>query len=324
MGRWAWRLVILALLLAFCSLLGLGSLTREFRRPGPAGETITLVVSAGSGGRAIAAALSEAGVLRAPWAFLAAAAWRGLAGKLQAGEYRFAAAVSPREVLAMLVAGQTLVRRLTVPEGLTVQAIVALLAEADGLVGDVPVLPAEGTLMPDTYGYSRGESRVAILRRMSEAMHHALGELWSNRQEGLPFSEPREALILASIVEKETARATERATVAGVYVNRLRRGMRLQADPTVAYALTGGRMPLQRTLSRGDLEHPSPYNTYLVTGLPPGPIANPGREAIAAALRPAAVRYLYFVADGEGGHAFAETYVEHQRNVERWRRRNRD
>ncbi|MBM3489161.1 MAG: endolytic transglycosylase MltG [Alphaproteobacteria bacterium] len=324
MQRWAWRVTIACLLLVLYALIGLGGLAREFHRPGPAIAAITLVVPAGSGARAIAAALRDAVVLRRAWAFLAAAAWFGVADKLKAGEYRFPAALTPRDALAMLVAGQTLVRRITVPEGLTVRQIIALLEAAEGLVGEVAPTPEEGSLLPDIYGYSRGESRAALLRRMNQAMRQALDELWPQRQEGLPFSDPREALTLASIVEKETARPSERAVVAGVFVNRLRRGMRLQADPTVAYAVSQCQGTMSRPLARADLDHPSPYNTYVVPGLPPGPIANPGREAIAAALRPAPVRYLYFVADGQGGHAFAESYAEHRQNVERWRRLNQD
>jgi UPF0755 protein len=222
-------------------------------------------------------------------------------------------------VLSLLREGRTVVRHLTIPEGLTTVEILALLDDAPGLSGDRSP-PAEGTLLPETYNYSWGDSRAGMMARMQKAMAETLAKLWASRAAGLPLATPEAAVTLASLVEKETALAAERPRVAGVFVNRLRLGMRLQSDPTVVYALTAGKGPLGRELTRADLEVPSPYNTYRIDGLPPGPIANPGRAAIAAALQPLASRELYFVADGSGGHAFASTLEEHNRNVTRWRK----
>jgi UPF0755 protein len=215
------------------------------------------------------------------------------------------------------------VRRLTVPEGLTSAQVIARLAEAPGLEGDAGPVPAEGTLLPATYPYTWGDSRAQMVRTMADAMRRTVRSLWATRAAGLPFETPEQAVILASIVEKETGIAGERPRIAGVFVNRLRQGMRLQADPTVAYGVGAAEGSLAkgigRALTRSDLRLAHPYNTYLVAGLPPGPIANPGRAAIAAVLQPAATDELFFVADGSGGHAFARTYDEHRANVARWR-----
>jgi UPF0755 protein len=211
-------------------------------------------------------------------------------------------------------------RRLTIAEGLTVAEVYELLEEAHGLTGELPPPPPEGSLLPETYFYAFGDPRAELVRRMQRAMDDVLAELWPRRAEDLPLDGRAEALTLASIVDKETASAAERAKVAAVFVNRLRRGMRLQADPTVIYGLTAGEGPLGRSLTRRDWADDSDYNTYRIDGLPPGPIANPGRAAIEAVLNPAAVDYLYFVADGSGGHAFARTLDEHNRNVALWRK----
>jgi peptidoglycan lytic transglycosylase G len=211
-------------------------------------------------------------------------------------------------------------RRLTVAEGLTVSEIYQLLEDAEGLEGALPPAPPEGSLLPETYFYAYGDRRADLVKRMQRSMQAVLDELWPQRAQGLPFRSRAEAVTLASIVDKETSAEDERDKVAAVFVNRLRRGMRLQADPTVIYALTDGSGRLGRELTRRDWEHESDYNTYLVVGLPPGPIANPGRAAIEAVLNPADVDYLYFVADGSGGHAFARTLDEHNRNVATWRK----
>jgi UPF0755 protein len=220
----------------------------------------------------------------------------------------------------LLVSGRVVMRRLTAPEGLTVGEIFSLVIQADGLTGDMPPLPSEGTLLPQTYHFAYGDERRAIVERMTKAMSETLAELWAKRRPDLPYRGPNEAVVMASIVEKETAVAEERPLVAGVFVNRLRRGMRLQSDPTVAYGLDPGRGDLDRALTRDDLDRPSAWNTYRIDGLPPTPIASPGRASLEAALQPKPSAYLYFVADGNGGHVFAETLDEHNRNVARWRK----
>ena len=278
----------------------------------------------GSGVMAIAGRLADAGVVADARLFAYGTRAYGAHRSLRAGEYRFPARASMADVMAKLAAGDMVQRRFTVPEGLTSREIVALLAATEGLVGEVAEVPPDGTLLPETYYFTHGDTRAAVIRRMQEAMRATLDDLWRERAEDLPLDDPTDAVVLASIVERETALAHERPRVAGVFVNRLRLGMRLQSDPTVAYAVTDGAMPLDRPLTQSDLAFASPYNTYVSGGLPPGPIGNPGRAAHAPVVRPADTRDLYFVADGSGGHAFARTYAEHRRNVQAWRRIERD
>lgn len=209
--------------------------------------------------------------------------------------------------------------RVTLAEGVTSWQVVEELKRADFLTGDVPEVPAEGALAPDSYEVDNGSDRAALIARMEAAQGQILAQLWAERAEGLPYANPEEALIMASIVEKETGIADERPQVASVFVNRLNRGMRLQTDPTVIYGITLGKGVLGRGLRQSELRRETPYNTYVIDGLPPTPIANPGRLSIQAALNPADTNYVFFVADGSGGHAFAETLEEHNRNVARWR-----
>lgn len=314
-GRWLWRILGLLLLLG---LMGVGYEAVLMLTPGPLKEDKTIVIPRGTSVQGIAALLDSNGVVHDSIAFRLAA--RGLAeDKLHAGEYQFTPQQNMLDMVLMLRDGRSVVRRFTVAEGLTAHEIVEMLRDEPTLTGEIKTPPPEGSLMPETYHYSYGDSRQGILDRMQKGQRALLEALWAARASDLPLKTPEEALVLASIVEKETGKkAEERARVAGVFVNRLKRGMPLQADPTVVYALTKGDGPLERDLKHDDLAVASPYNTYVNTGLPPAPICNPGRAALEAALRPEKHDYLYFVADGTGGHAFAKNLAEHNQNVARW------
>jgi UPF0755 protein len=311
----------LALICLTLAAIGLWHLAVErFEGPGPLAAERIVFIPRGAGVEQIAQTLANAGVIEEPIVFELGVRVLEAGRRLKAGEYRFPAAVSMAGAVGILEQGRTVVYSLTLPEGLTNAQAVALVAAAEALSGEVGAQPGEGSFLPETYHFTRDDERAALLRRMAEAMDRTLAELWAARAEGLPLKTPAEALVLASIVEKETGVAGERPLVASVFVNRLRRGMRLQSDPTVVYGITRGQGPLGRALTHRDLETPSAYNTYVIDGLPPGPIANPGRAAVEAALRPAESPYLYFVADGSGGHAFATTLQEHNRNVAKWRK----
>ena len=295
-------------------------LDQEFDSANMLDEPRLVELAPGSGVWQIAEALYEAGVVEDPNVF-AAGVWRsGRGGALKAGEYRFPPAITPRQAMEILLVGKTVQYRLTIAEGLTSADIMRLLEGAEGLSGTVAEMPPEGALLPETYFYRRGDGRADLLHRMQAGMLSLIAELWPKRAENLPFETPQQAVVLASIVEKETARAGERRQVAGVFVNRLRKNMRLQSDPTVIFAVTGGAVPLERPLSKADLALDSPFNTYRHNGLPPSPIAHPGRASLAAVLNPMATDALYFVADGSGGHVFAATLAEHNKNVARWRK----
>jgi UPF0755 protein len=243
---------------------------------------------------------------------------------IKAGEYEIPPHISMQALVDLLQSGKVVQRRLTVPEGMTTAEAVELVRKTEALTGEITLDLKEGDLLPETYFYSRDDTRDGLLSRMKEAMDKTLDEAWRKRAAGLPLANRREALVLASMIEKETAVPGERAKVAAVFINRLRRRMRLESDPTVIYGVTAGKGPFNRELSRADLQSTSPYNTYTVVGLPPGPICNPGRASIVAATNPGRDRLLYFVADGQGGHAFALTVAEHNRNVERWRQIQRE
>ena len=301
----------------------------RFIQPGPLDAETNVVIPRGSGFEGIASELFRAGVISDPLVFRIGARFMGADKALRAGEYAFPAKISPRDALTLLQGGRTVVRRLTVAEGLTTAQVLAQLNVTDGLKGDPAGEVAgspwlkEGALLPETYHFSYGDKRSDVVKRMAGAMAQTLSQQWTFRTYGGPLKTPEDALILASIIEKETARPDERARVAAVFVNRLGKGMRLQSDPTVVYGLTGGKGPLGRPLSRADLKKPTPFNTYVINGLPPAPICNPGKASIEAALHPAKTDELYFVADGAGGHVFARTLDEHNKNVAKWRKISR-
>jgi UPF0755 protein len=311
MKRLAGLVVLLALLAG-----GAGYAWHAYTAPGPLPEPAQVVIPRG-GTERIAGALVERGVIRDARAFALAAWLTRDQGPLRAAEFAVPAGAPLREVLRILREARPVQRRLTIAEGLTAHQIRALLDRTEGLTGETPAF-AEGDVLPETYAFEWGETRAALLRRADAAMERALAEAWAARAPDLPLASPREALVLASIVERETGRPEERARVAGVFVNRLRRNMPLQSDPTVAYAATGGA-PMDRPIGRADLDRDHPFNTYRIRGLPPGPIASPGRAAIQAVTRPEANDFLYFVADGSGGHAFSRTLDDHNRAVARWR-----
>jgi UPF0755 protein len=320
MGRALGRLAAVLAILAALAAVGYRWMEGRFVAPGPLAEEVTVVLPRGAGLGAIARTLADAGVIERPLPFVVAVRLRGAQARLRAGEYAFPAHASGREVLAMLVEGRTVVHRLTVPEGLTSAEIVALVRAEGALEGMIEAMPPEGTLLPETYHFGRGDSRADLLARMAAAMAEAVAEAWEGRDPAVPLAGPDELVTLASIVEKETGLAAERPRIAAVFYNRLERAMPLQSDPTVVYALTAGSGALGRALIREDLEVESPYNTYRVLGLPPGPIANPGKASLVAVAHPLATDELYFVADGSGGHAFASTLAEHNRNVATWRK----
>lgn len=284
--------------------------------PGP-GRLTDVVLPSGAGLSGIGADLARTGVVRSQTGFMLAAVISGAAHRLKAGEYRFRARESLADVITAIARGEVVRRFVTVPEGLTSRDAVAILLQADYLAGPAPV-PPEGSLLPETYEVRRGETRASVLRRMAAARDRLLDELWAARRRGLPFASKEQAVILASVVEKETAIPAERPRVAAVFVNRLRKGMRLESDPTVIYGVSGGA-PLGHGIRASELGARNPYNTYQVAGLPPTPIDNPGRASLAATLAPAPTADLYFVADGTGGHVFADTFEAHRRNVARWR-----
>lgn len=288
--------------------------------PGPparSGAFTEVQLPRGAGVTGVAANLKAAGVIRSEMVFQVLARVTGAGRSLKAGEYAIPSRASAISILADLEAGRTIVRKVTLPEGLTSAMVVRELQAVPWLTGDVQV-PEEGTLLPETYRAERGDSRQSVLDRMRTEQQSLLDRLWASRVPGLPLATPQEAVILASIVEKETGVRDERRRVAGVFINRLRMGMRLQSDPTVIYAVSRGE-PLGRGIRASELASRSPWNTYAHAGLPPTPIANPGRASLEAVLNPLETREIFFVADGTGGHAFAETLEAHNANVARWR-----
>jgi UPF0755 protein len=291
----------------------------QFTAKGPLVASTVYQVKQGSK-RAIGAELQDAGIVSSAAIFTAAAQLKGAFGnRLKAGEYEFPANASIDQVLSLIISGNVKTYKVTIPEGWTTQMAVARVAENEVLTGDVSAIPVEGAIMPETYVFRRGLTRQKMLDDMQAAQTKMLDELWSKRSVSDTVKTKEQAVTLASIVEKETAIPEERPLIASVFHNRLKQGMRLQSDPTIIYGLVGGKGKLDRGLTKDDLASDTAYNTYKIDGLPPGPIANPGRASLEAVLNPPDTGYLYFVADGSGGHAFAKTLEEHNANVAKWR-----
>src|ERR1700682_4401179 len=293
---------------------------QKIEAPGPLQEDRVVNIPARAGMTDIADILQREGVIdNNRWAFIGSVFALKARSELKPGEYLFQKNASLRDVIGTIVEGKVVQHAVTVPEGLTSEQIVARLSENDIFSGSVREQPREGTLLPETYKFPRGTPREQVVARMQHAQKRLLTEIWERRSPDLPIKTPEQLVTLASIVEKETGKADERSRVAAVFVNRLRQKIKLQSDPTIIYGLVGGKGTLGRPIKRSEIQQPSPYNTYVVDGLPPGPIANPGRASLEAAANPARTRDLFFVADGTGGHAFTETYDQHQKNVAKLR-----
>ncbi|BAR61430.1 hypothetical protein NK6_8281 [Bradyrhizobium diazoefficiens] len=310
--------------LLLISMIGAGAVYYYGRQvleaPGPLKEDKIVNIPQRAGKRDIAETLNREGVTDVnPWVFIASVAALKASSDLKPGEYSFQKNASLRDVIATIVEGKVVQHAVTIPEGLTSEQIVARLSDNDIFTGSVRELPREGTLLPETYKFPRGTTREQVIQRMQQAHKRVLTEIWERRSQDIPVKTPEQLVTLASIVEKETGKPDERSRVAAVFVNRLKQKIKLQSDPTIIYGLVGGKGTLGRPIKRSEITQPSPYNTYVIEGLPPGPISNPGRASLEAAANPARTRDLYFVADGTGGHAFTETYDAHQKNVAKLR-----
>ena len=307
-----WLLFIPVLLFAIVA----GNFVYGWHAAGPSERDVTVVIKPGSSIRLAAASLEKGGVVKSADAFVNRARIFGATSTIKAGEFLIPAGASNADVLSILTGGKTVQRMVTIPEGMTSIMVHERLMANDRLTGEIPV-PAEGSILPDSYAFDKNESRAAVVLRMQAAMKQAMAELWPKKSANSVVKTPEEAIILASIVEKETAKKSELRLVAGVYSNRLTQGMMLQADPTIIYPITKGK-PLGRRIRQSEISAVNDYNTYSMVGLPKGPIANPSRAAIEAVLNPEKTDYLFFVADGTGGHVFARTLQEHNANVEKW------
>ncbi|WP_456622892.1 endolytic transglycosylase MltG [Bradyrhizobium sp. P5_C12] len=310
--------------LLLIAMLGAGAVYYYGRQvleaPGPLAEDKIVNIPQRAGKRDIAETLNREGVTDVnPWVFIASVAALKASSDLKPGEYSFQKNASLRDVIATIVEGKVVQHAVTIPEGLTSEQIVARLSDNDIFTGSVRELPREGTLLPETYKFPRGTTREQVIQRMQQAHKRVLAEIWERRNQDIPVKSPEQLVTLASIVEKETGKPDERSRVAAVFTNRLKQRIKLQSDPTIIYGLVGGKGTLGRPIRRSEITQPSPYNTYVIEGLPPGPIANPGRASLEAAANPARTRDLFFVADGTGGHAFTETYDAHQKNVAKLR-----
>ncbi len=293
---------------------------QKIEAPGPLQEEKIVNIPARAGMGDIADILQREGVIdNNRWAFFGGVIAMKARSELKSGEYAFQKNASLHEVINTIVDGKVVQHSFTIPEGLTSEQIVARLLENDVLAGQIKEMPREGTLLPETYKFPRGTPRDQVIQRMQQAQRRVLAEVWERRNADVPLKTADQLVTLASIVEKETGRADERSRVAAVFTNRLRQKIKLQSDPTIIYGLVGGKGTLGRPIKRSEIQQPSPYNTYVIDGLPPGPIANPGRASLEATANPARTRDLFFVADGTGGHSFSESYDQHQKNVAKLR-----
>lgn len=281
-----------------------------------------VVIKSGVGLKGIAQELKDAGVIANPDLFLLGVRLRRTSASLKAGEFAIPSRASMYDIMDILISGKPIQHKITAAEGLTSDMIARLVAADPVLTGDMVATPAEGTLLPETYLYTRGATRAEIVARMQKAQRELIARLWPARDAGLPFKTPREAIILASIVEKETSLPEERRHIAAIFVNRLQLGMKLQSDPTIIYTISGG-YPLGRGIRESELAKATPYNTYVITGLPPTPICNPGKDSIKAVLNPGMSKDLYFVAAGNGGHVFSASIADQDKNVAALRARER-
>lgn len=317
-------------LVSMVVVAGLGfAIYHQYETTGPLTQARRIIIPPGEGKIAIAERLEKEGIISNRWTFvggLLMQQWASTTSKrpdLKAGEYELKEGASMRQVLDTLSQGKSILYKVTMPEGLTSQQIVERLKADSALTGDITTVPAEGTLLPDTYMFSKGTSRQEILDRMQTEMKTYLSTLWDKRTSELPLRSPEEAVTLASIVEKETGQSDERTKVSAVFFNRLKKGMRLQSDPTIIYGIVGGQGSLGRGITRSDIDTKTAYNTYQINGLPPGPIANPGKQSLDAVFNPSKTADLYFVADGTGGHVFSETLKDHNSAVQKWREAER-
>ncbi|MBL4725616.1 MAG: endolytic transglycosylase MltG [Rhizobiaceae bacterium] len=293
---------------------------KNFEKPGPLRTSQTIVIKEGSGLNQISTQLNARGIIDSDILFGIGVKLHGAAGGMKAGEYAFTSGMSMNDVMETIRSGKGIVYKITIPEGLTTHVIYQRIAANDTLVGDLPAMLPEGSLMPDTYPFQRGTSRTDVVKRMQQSQQQFLAQVWKRRTAGLPVKTPEELVTLASIVEKETGKSSERPHVASVFINRLNQGIRLQSDPTIIYGIFGGEgKPKGRPIYQSDIKNPTPYNTYTIDGLPPGPISSPGRAALEAVANPSITKDLFFVADGTGGHVFAKTLAGHNANVSRWR-----
>ncbi len=312
---------VFTILVLFALVIGGGLMIgkQRFDAPGPLADDKLVNIPAKLGIRDIADLLVREGVIDQPWVFVGSVFALKARDELKAGEYQFAKQASLHDVIDTIVEGKVVQHQIAIPEGLTSEQIVQRLLESDMLTGNIREIPREGSLLPESYKFPRGTPREQVIQRMQSAQRRVVQEIWERRMSDLPLKSPDQLITLASIVEKETSRPEERTRVAAVFVNRLKQRIRLQSDPTIIYGLVGGRGTLGRPILESEIRQPSPYNTYVIDGLPPGPIDNPGRASLEAAANPARTKEMFFVADGTGGHVFAESYDQHQKNVDRLR-----